>query len=226
MFSKINIVISTTHSNDEMQEFISMLKSTCGCENEIYLINNKEGVGLTQVYSDMLNKIKDDVIVFIHDDILFLKNGWGAEVLRLFNENEKYGIIGVAGSKEFNEGGMWWANKLIYGQVMHEKDGNRFLTQFSPLLNKDLEEVCVIDGLFMAVAKNRLGSDFDKNINGFDFYDISFCLDNFLSGWCKIGVTTNIRLLHKSVGKLSQNWYNNKEIINFKYKKNYPIKVK
>ena len=78
----------------------------------------------------------------------------------------------------------------------------------------------------MAVAKNRLGSDFDKSINGFHFYDITFCLDNYLSGWCKIGVTTNIRILHKSVGKLNQGWFDNREIINLKYKKHYPIRVK
>lgn len=226
MFSKINIVIPSTHNSEEMQDFIEMLRNTCGCEHEIYFITNKEGIGLTQVYSDMMNKIKDDVIVFIHDDILFLKDGWGAEILRLFNENEEYGIIGVAGTKEFNERAMWWTNKNSFGQVMHEKDGKRFLTQYSPLLKKDLEEVCVIDGLFMAVAKNRLGSDFNKSIEGFHFYDISFCLDNYLSGWCKIGVTTNIRILHKSVGELSQGWYDNREIINLKYKKHYPIKVK
>ena len=109
---------------------------------------------------------------------------------------------------------------------MHENDGQKYLTQYSPLLKQDLEEVCVIDGLFMAVAKNRLGSDFDKSINGFHFYDITFCLDNYLSGWCKIGVTTNIRILHKSVGKLNQGWFDNREIINLKYKKHYPIRVK
>ena len=226
MFNKINIVVPSTHNSEDMQDFINMLKNTCGCENEIYFISNKEGIGLTQVYSDIMNKIKDDIIVFIHDDILFLRDGWGAEVLRLFNENEEYGIIGVAGSKEFNERAMWWTNKLKYGQVMHENNGQRFLTQFSPLLNQDLEEVCVIDGLFMAVAKNRLGSDFDKSITGFNFYDITFCLDNFLSGWCKIGVTTNIRILHKSVGELKQEWYDNREVINLKYKKYFPIKVK
>lgn len=226
MFKKINIIIPSTHSDDEMKEFISMIKNTCNCEHEIYFITNKEGIGLAQLYSDVMNKIKDEVFVFIHDDIVFLKSGWGAEVLRLFNENEDYGIIGVAGSKEFNEQAMWWTNKKCYGQVMHENDGQKYLTQYSPLLKQDLEEVCVIDGLFIAVAKNRLGSDFDKSINGFHFYDITFCLDNYLSGWCKIGVTTNIRILHKSVGKLNQRWFDNREIINLKYKKHYPIRVK
>lgn len=43
MFKKINIIIPSTHSDDEMKEFISMIKNTCNCEHEIYFITNKEG---------------------------------------------------------------------------------------------------------------------------------------------------------------------------------------
>lgn len=227
MFQKINIVVASTHTSDEMNEYIDMLKNTCECENQIYFIENKEGIGLAQLYSDMMSKIKDDVIVFVHDDVVFLKKGWGKELLRMFNENEEYGIIGVAGTKQFSNSCVWWEdNSYAYGQVLHEKDGKQFLMCFSELYNHDLEEVCVVDGLFMAVAKNRLGADFDKTLNGFHFYDINFCLDNFLSGWCKIGVTTKIRVLHKSVGNLNESWMIGREFVRLKYKNKFPIKIK
>ena len=227
MFKKINIVVSSTHSSDEMQEYIDMLKNTCDCDNEIYFIENKEGVGLSQLYSDMMNKINDDIIVFVHDDVVILNKGWGKELLRMFNEHEDYGIIGVAGTKKFNYNCIWWEdNKYCYGQVLHEKDGKQFLTCFSELYNHDLEEVCVIDGLFMAVAKNRLGADFDRSVSGFHFYDINFCLDNYFSKWCKIGVTTKIRLLHKSVGNINQSWMLAREVARVKYKNKFPVKVK
>ena len=109
--------------------------------------------------------------------------------------------------------------------MLHRRDGRCWLSAFSPLLSNDLEEVCVIDGLFIAVHKERLGSNFNKDINGFHMYDIDFCLANFLSKKCKIGVTTNIRIAHNSIGELSEGWFQNKEIVNAKYKDYYPIKI-
>ena len=42
-----------------------------------------------------------------------------------------------------------------------------------------------------------------KNINGFNFYEIDFCLNNFIDKKTKIGVTTNIRVAHNSIGESS-----------------------
>jgi hypothetical protein len=182
-------------------------------------------VGLTTVYYEAMSKCETDIIVFIHDDIEFLRNGWGTELMRMFNEHQDYGIIGVAGSAEFEYNAMWWNYPKKYGQVLHRNEGQSWLTTFSPLLKKDLEEVCVIDGLFMAVHRNRISKEFNKEIQGFNFYDIDFCLSNFLDKNTKIGVTTNIRIAHNSVGKLSENWFQNREIINKKYGEYYPIHV-
>ena len=169
--------------------------------------------------------ITQKIIVFIHDDIEFLRKGWGREILRLFNEHQEYGIIGVAGSAQFDENGAWWNYEKKYGQVLHRADGKSWLTTFSPLLENDLQDVVVIDGLFMAVHKDRISSNFNRELFGFDFYDISFCLQNYIDGKCKIGVTTNIRLAHNSVGKLKDTWYQNREIINNKFGDFFPIDI-
>ena len=170
-------------------------------------------------------QIGSDIIVFCHDDIEFLKKGWGEEVIRLFSKNRKFGIIGVAGSAEFDEKGAWWNYQRRFGQVLHKNGGKSWLSAFSPLLDKDLEEVCVIDGLFMAVKRSRITKNFDPDLPGFDFYDIDFCLANFLDGKTKIGVTTNIRLAHKSVGELGDGWFRNRALINEKYGDEFPIRV-
>jgi hypothetical protein len=170
-------------------------------------------------------EVDSDVIVFIHDDIEFLRKGWGAEVLRLFNTHEDYGIIGVAGSAQFDENGAWWNYEKKFGQVLHRAEGKSWLTAFSPLLDKDLQEVVIIDGLFMAVHKKRISENFSRELSGFDMYDVYFNLANWLAKKCKIGVTTNIRLAHNSVGKLKDSWYTNREIINEKFGKYFPIDI-
>jgi hypothetical protein len=171
--------------------------------------------------------ISDNIIVFIHDDIEFLRKGWGKELLRLFNEHQDYGIIGVAGSAQFDANAAWWNYEKKFGQVLHRSEGKSWLTAFSPLLDKDLQEVVVIDGLFIAVDKRKVNENFSRDLDGFDFYDIYFCLSNYYSkDWkYKIGVTTNIRLAHNSVGKLKPTWYTNRDIVNDKFGEHYPIDI-
>ena len=225
---EITVIVSSRKDGDENKEFIDNLKDTCGTPAKVIYILNDGAMGLSELYGSMLSNpaVESEIVVFLHDDIEPLRNGWGKEVVRLFNKHKEYGIIGVAGSSEFDEEAAWWRYKDIYGQVLHKSGGKSWLTAFSPLLDKDLEEVCVIDGLFIAVDRKRISKNFDDKLKGFDFYDIDFCLANYIDGKCKIGVTTNIRLAHKSVGELSEDWYTNREIIRKKYGEYFPIKIK
>ena len=228
MDNKIAVVVCSKKTSEENKGFVEHIKETCGCDTHVYMIHNPDGVSLSKIYADMLvnKEIDSDIIVFIHDDIEFLKKGWGAEVLRLFNEHEEYGIIGVAGSAQFDERGAWWNYDKKYGQVLHRAEGKSWLTAFSPLLTKDLEDVVVIDGLFMAIHKKRISENFSRDLDGFDMYDIWFCLSNYFAKKCKIGVTTNIRLAHNSVGKLKDTWYKNREIINNTFGNKFPVELK
>ena len=227
MEDSISVVICSRDNKELKEKLLEHIKETCGCNVHTYFMYNPDGVGLSEIYNTMLSKEKNEnaITVFMHDDIEFLKKGWGGEVLRLFNENEDYGIIGVAGSAEFDSNATWWQYDKKYGQVLHRHNGKSWLTAFSPLLDKDLQEVCVIDGLFMAVHRDRITQQFDQT-KKFDFYDISFCLDNFLDGKTKIGVTTNIRLAHNSIGQMRDGWYTAREEVNKKYENDYPIEVK
>ena len=213
MDNKIAVVVCSKKNTEENKGFVEHIKETCGCDTHVYMIHNPDGVSLSKIYADMVvnKEIDSDIIVFIHDDIEFLKKGWGKEVLRLFNEHKEYGIIGVAGSAQFDENGAWWNYEKKYGQVLHRAEGKSWLTAFSPLLTKDLQDVVVIDGVFMAVHKQRISENFSRELDGFDMYDIWFCLSNFFAKKCKIGVTTNIRLAHNSIGRLKETWYKNRE---------------
>ena len=224
---EITVIVSSRKSGEENEEFINQLKDTCGTPAKVIYILNDGAMGLSELYANMIANpsIESEIVILLHDDIEPLRNGWGKEVVKLFNTNKEYGIIGVAGSAEFDEEGAWWRYKNIYGQVLHKSGGKSWLSAFSPLLENDLEEVCVIDGLFMAINRKRISKNFDDKLKGFNFYDIDFCLANYIDGKCKIGVTTNIRLAHKSVGELSDNWYENRDIIREKYGKYFPIKI-
>lgn len=227
MGKKLVIVVASKSTAEEKGEFIKHLSETCGCDNDILFCLNPNGISLTKIYNEILNERTDDeYFVFVHDDVEFLKSGWGQEVIRLFDTYQDYGIIGIAGSGEFEKEAAWWRYKDIYGQVLHRNNGQSWLTTFSPLLPCDLVNVCVVDGVFLAVDKKRITSQFDEKYEGFNFYEISFCLKNYIDGKTKIGVTTNIRLAHNSIGELKPNWYENRDKLNEEFGKYYPIKVK
>lgn len=225
MEERISIIISSKHTNEEKKDFIQQIQDTCENHADIMFIVNQGGMPLTRVYQEYMEKAPNDIIIFVHDDVEFLKKGWGREITRLFNEHPDYGIIGVAGTSEFHEEAAWWNFKKIYGQVLHRHEGKSWLTAFSPLLTQDLQEVCMIDGLFMAVHRKRISKPFNIELEGFNMYDVDFCLSNYIDGKTKIGVTTNIRLAHNSIGALNENWFINREKINEKFGEYYPIDV-
>ena len=227
MEDKITVIFCSKKNGEENKGFIDHIKETCGCDLNVICVHNPDGISISKIYADMTvnEEIETNIIVYIHDDIEFLRKGWGKEILRLFNENEKYGIIGVAGSAQFDENGAWWNYEKKFGQVLHRWEGKSWLTAFSPLLDKDLQEVAVIDGLFIAIHKKRISENFSREIESFDFYDIYFCLSNLLKKKCKIGVTTNIRIAHNSIGKLKDSWYKNREIINEEFGRKFPIDI-
>lgn len=226
---ELAVVFATRETDYEKEgEFINMLYNTAGCDIMVSMLSNPDGLPLSEIYQDTIddNVIDSDIVVFVHDDIEFLREGWAKEVIRLFKENPEYGIIGIAGSADFGELGAWWNYKKKYGQVLHRHDGKSWLTAFSPLLGKDLQEVAVIDGLFMAINKKVAKAKFPQ-IGYFHFYDIGFCLANLTSkkNKCKIGVTTNIRVAHNSIGEVNDSWYAARDEINKKFGKYFPIDI-
>jgi predicted transport protein len=84
--------------------------------------------------------------------------------------------------------------------------------------------VIVLDGVFIAVSKSRIKKNFNEEFEGFHFYDIPFCFENFMEG-VKIGVITNIRITHKSIGATNDQWEKNRQLFETKYSQNLPVKI-
>ena len=167
----------------------------------------------------------DNILVFVHDDVEFVTLGWGRKLLDIFNGNPDYGIIGLAGTRKYTGDKPWWLEPIEYkvGQVIHrEQFKGMFLTKFSENLEEPVKEVVVIDGLFMAADPEKIKDGFDPNLQGFHFYDIDFCLRNRRDD-CKVGVTTEIRVVHNSVGKITEEYSKRMKDEKEKYKEVLPI---
>lgn len=218
----ITVGYSTRSHNSE---FIEYLKKSSGFKKieVIEKVNNGEK-SLSQVYNEILNESKTDIVLLVHDDIYFETNSWYHKLIKHFEKSD-YGIIGMAGTTSMPSSGKWWEDRRkMIGIVNHENGGKKWESKYSNSLGNSISSVVVLDGLFLAISKSRIKKNFDEEFKGFHFYDIPFCFENYLEG-VKLGVITNIRITHKSIGETNSQWEENRVLFETKYKENLPSKI-
>jgi hypothetical protein len=220
MSHKISVVFSTRKIDEN---FIEHVKKTCMYKGvEVLPYENNGEYSLTEIYNKGLNDASSDIVIFCHDDILFETNNWGEKVLKAFEKNPEYGILGVAGTNHMISG-MWWEiRNAMHGTVKHTDGTKVWANKYSANYGNQLKEMIAVDGLFIALNKGKIKHSFDETFNGFHFYDISFCLKNHLDG-VKIGLISNILILHKSVGQVNEQWGENKTLFEKIYGDQLPI---
>ena len=219
-------MITVGYSTRESKpEFIEYLKKSSGFKKieVIEKINNGDK-SLAQTYNEILSEAKTDIVVLCHDDIYFDTNSWYHKLIKHFDKSD-FGIIGMAGTTYMPQSGMWWEDRRkMIGIVNHESEGKKWTSKYADDLNNNIKQTVIVDGLFIAIHKKRIKHNFIEDFEGFHFYDIPFCFENHISG-VKVGVITNIRITHKSIGQTNEQWEKNRILFSEKYKDNLPTKL-
>lgn len=221
-------VIYSTHKDQEFnKKFKDHLEKSIGIkEYQILEYQNNNEFSLAEVYNKGISESQYDIVVCCHNDIK-LETGWGKRLLKNFDENPDYSIIGKAGSCYFPESGIYWEriNETMVGQVYHHPEGGiKFASKYSAKF-PFLIPVVTIDGLFISFNKTKIKHKFDESIGKFHFYDHSFCLPNYLDG-VKIGVTTSFEITHQSVGQPNEEFFTTKDKFLEKYGNSLPLDIK
>jgi len=225
--SKINqpvsVVIPTREIDDNYLKHVSKMFSHP--KTEIIVYENNGEKSLPQIYNQGLNESTNDIVVFMHDDLILETSNITPKIIKLFDKHLDYGISGLAGTDNLLSG-MWWQDRTsMYGVVGHEHEGKRHINHYSKGdYSEKLKEVVVIDGLFMMIHKGRIKHKFNEQFEGFHFYDLPICLENHLDG-VKVGVTTKIRVTHKSIGMVNKKWEKNKLLFEALYESNFPLSL-
>jgi glycosyltransferase involved in cell wall biosynthesis len=219
----ITIGYSTRNHNPEFIEYLKKSSGNPKYVEVIEKINNGEK-SLSQTYNEIIAEAKSEIVILCHDDIYFDTNAWYPKIQKNFEKND-FGIIGVAGTTHLPESGKWWENRRkMFGIVNHEAEGRKWESKYSSSLGNEIKEVAIVDGVFIAIHKNRIKKNFVEDFLGFHFYDLPFCLENHLEG-VKVGICTNIRITHKSIGQTNQQWEDNRQLFVEKYADHLPVKI-
>ena len=206
--------------------YITLLEKSCGNKSvQIIPIENDGKYSLSQAYNMILEQAEHDIVVFCHDDLEFDTTGWVYKIKSHFDKNPEYGIIGLAGSKYMPKSGMWWeVQPTMYGIVNHKHEGKKWESKYSKDIKNKIEPTLMVDGLFFAVHKQRIKTNFDESVTGFHFYDVDFSFRNYLQG-VKVGVCTDIRVTHLSIGQTNEKWEENRKIFAEKYQDILPVDI-
>jgi len=222
----ITIVYSTHKDEQFNNKFRQHLLQTVGLKNvQILEYTNYNQYSLTEVYNKGLNESINDVVVFCHNDIIFEKEYWGKRITEHFIKSPDYGILGVAGTSYYPSSGRWWdIQGEMIGQVFHQHQGKKWLSEYNKPFGSKIIDSVIVDGVFFAVKKSNLKTNFDESFKGFHFYDTSFCMGNHLLN-VKIGTISNVPLTHLSIGMTNEEWENNRRLFLEKYNQQLPIKL-
>jgi len=223
--SKNNEIVSVVISTRKIDEtYVSHVKKMFSHpKTQILIYENNGEKSLTQVYNLGLKESENDIVVFMHDDLILETPNMTPKIVKMFEKHIDYGIIGIAGTDNLTSG-VWWQNRdNMFGIVGHIHQGKRHVNKYSKgVFNDVLKNVVVVDGLFFIVHKNRIKKEFNEQFDGFHFYDISFCVENHLEG-VKIGLTTKFEVTHKSIGEVNKKWEKNKLFFEALYDKFLPL---
>ena len=219
----ITVGYSTRTHNPDLIEYFKKSSGNPKYVEVIEKVNTGEK-SLPQVYNEIIEESQSDIVILCHDDIYFDTNAWYSKIIRNFEKND-YGILGVAGTPHLHESGKWWEERRkMIGIVNHDSGGKKWESKYSQSFGNEIRQVAIVDGLFIVLHKKRIKKPFNESFGGFHFYDLPFCVDNYLEG-VKIGVFTNVRVTHKSIGQTNDQWEDNRLQFVKTYKNNLPLKV-
>lgn len=225
MKNRIAVIFSSHLSDAENQTFTNHILETIGIPNvSVSCYHNINQFSLPEVYNKGIAEHNDEntIMVFCHNDILFRTKNWGKMLLTKFN-NSDFAIIGVAGTTVLADNGIWWSDRSAMCGVVEHTDGQRvWVNEYATPKVGYTKPVVLVDGLFIAADCSKIEHGWDEELKGFHLYDLGFCIPNYLDG-CEIGVTTDIRILHKSIGMTNDQWETNRKQFVEKYKDELPI---
>jgi len=174
-----------------------------GTPHEIIGIHDAKS--LSEGYNRGLARASGDIVVFSHDDVLIVNDGFAAKISERLAD---YDILGFAGtSRLVGPGWLQAGQPFLHGLVAHAVGRRMNLTLYGVDAWPVQDGIQAIDGLLMIVRRDTaLAVGFDaERFDGFHLYDLDFSFAAFLAGY-GLGVCCDIPLLHASGGDFTADW--------------------
>lgn len=223
----ISILVSS-RSSEQLQNFTNNVEATIGTAFEIQSVSNKNGQkGLCSVYNSLASTAKFEILLFVHEDVIFHTENWGRQILQAFESDPLIGLVGLIGSDVITKVPSGWAKQnrnYNHGSVLQTedalslKDYNKDNVDLVP----EIRDVLAIDGVFMATKKavwKEIGFD-DYLLKGFHSYDFDYSFA--VAQQHRVVIISSIVLEHFSKGNFNKEWLEAVILTNKKWQSKLP----
>lgn len=222
----ISIIVASANP-DLLSRFKVNTETTIGVAYEIIVFDNANGQkGLCELYNEGARRASFDLLCFAHEDIRFETDNWGRTVVASFSDNNRLGLMGVAGgaykslapSSWFCYDGYPWLHHIsVVQQFKHDlgrPDTNHSLQYRADTVKK----VATLDGVLLFSKKNIIRDHpFDERLlTGFHGYDIDISLT--IGQFYDVAATTQLLITHFSDGNYSLDWFKSTVQVHRKWK--------
>lgn len=164
----------------ECMDYISWLKVPDGVETEV--IGIVEAESMAAGYNAAMHGSDAKYKVYLHQDVFILNENFIQDMIRIFESNPEYGMLGMLGSDKVVEDAKYWLNWNV-GEVYG--DDSRISGIIMKANPDKLCEVSAVDGMILIT---QYDVEWREDIfNGFDFYDVSQSIEFQKNGY-KVGV--------------------------------------
>lgn len=193
------------------------IEATIQSDHEIVFIDNSQGTySLFEAYNEGVSRAHGNILCFMHDDIHFLTTGWGPRVEHHLTDG--VGLIGVIGNHVVPDcPASWWTTSLREGRVGSEEWR---VVSGEPVA----ADVALVDGLWFCMPKSLFSQvQFDSaTFTGFHCYDSDICMQVLTLG-LSVRVVFDIQIAHRSLGPLSQAFFDTRRQWYAKWKSHLPL---
>ncbi|XME04285.1 glycosyltransferase family protein [Lachnospiraceae bacterium C1.1] len=137
----------------------------------IDIITVAEAPSMCAGYNAAMKSSDAWIKVYLHQDTFIVNRYFIFNIVEIFNSDKNIGIIGITGTDALPDSAIWWRGEVkgkfpfTKEEYIDERIGE----------NYNLSEAVAVDGFLIATSKNV---EWREDIfDGFDFYDISQCLE-------------------------------------------------
>lgn len=194
------ICISDMVEFAECKYYLDRLEVPEGYEKDIVTIQGAPS--MTAGYNAGMQSSDAEYKVYIHQDVFILNKNFIQDMLDVFAQDEKIGLLGCIGVKHLDE----------YARAVAGWDAGKVLHNCTPTVlefpddDKKYQKVEAVDGLLIAT---RYDIPWREDIfDGWDFYDISQCMEVKRKGlYCVVPKQIEPWCYHDNSYSKMQNYY-------------------
>lgn len=173
--------IICTNNELQMQEcelYLSLLRLPEGYECEFIKITDAKS--MASGYNEGMNASDAKYKIYIHQDTFIVNPLFLEKLLRVFKKDKKIGMVGMVGAEKLSKDGVMWHEERCGNFYRLDKYLSIGTDDFAHI-KKGSREVEVVDGFLMATQYDLPWRE--DILKGWDFYDISQCMEFRRAGY-------------------------------------------